>query len=307
MILWLLVLLAVVAVVPFAREWQRKKMDASARKKAPGQFAQLSLGITHYQWAGPKNGPVAVCVHGLTTPSFVWRSIVEGLVKQGFKVLTYDLYGRGYSDRPDSAQDQAFFIKQLNDLLTDQQVDGKLTMIGYSMGGIVATAFAAHQPDRIRDLVLIAPAGMKTSGFSTLRKLSCLPVLGIWFMLALYPRILLRGLDAEAGLQTTVPDINEMQRAELGWRGFIPAVHSSIKHVLTESFGPTHCKLNEAGVPVMAIWGRTDAVIPIEAAELLRSWNPDVETHILEAGHEVTYTDTNEVLILIDAFTKKHF
>lgn len=306
MIIWALILLAVLFAIPFAIELSRKQMDDTARISAPGEFAPLPQGVTHYQWTGPKDGPVAVCIHGLTTPSFVWSSTADGLAEQGFRVLTYDLFGRGYSDRAGGAQDQAFFLRQLNDLLEEQGVEGDLTVIGYSMGGIIATAFAANQPERIRDLVLLAPAGMKTAGFSMLRRISALPVLGEWLMLAVYPGILRRGLQAEANLETTVPGINDLQKAELDWRGFIPAVHSSIKNILTESFQPKHRTLKDAGVPVMAIWGRTDAVIPIESADLLLSWNPNVQTHIIDAGHEVTYTHTNDILNLIADFTKRH-
>ncbi|EEB85586.1 alpha/beta fold hydrolase [Roseobacter sp. GAI101] len=78
-------------------------MNDVARGSAPGQFAELSRGVTHYEWVGPARGPVAVCVHGLTTPSFVWRSITKGLVLMGFRTLIYDLYGRairiGQADR----------------------------------------------------------------------------------------------------------------------------------------------------------------------------------------------------------------
>lgn len=80
-------------------------------------------------------GPVAVCVHGLTTPSFVWHGLARGLATFGYRVLIYDLYGRGYSDRAPGHQDQAYFLQQLNDLLEDQQIKGDITLLGYSMGG----------------------------------------------------------------------------------------------------------------------------------------------------------------------------
>ena len=304
---WLLLILLAVVIWPIVTELCRKKMDQSARTEAPGQFSALSQGVTHFQWSGPEDGPVAVCIHGLTTPSFVWRSTTTGLVDQGFRVLTYDLYGRGFSDRPSGVQDQAFFLRQLNDLLQDQKVTGQLTVIGYSMGGVVAAAFASAHPDRVRDMILLAPAGMKTQGFGLLRQISLIPVVGLWLMLAVYPRVLRKGLAAEADLQTSVDGMNAMQRAELDWRGFVPSVRASIKGILTDSFEAAHRSIHQAKIPVMAVWGQVDDVIPVEAADLLQSWNPKTVTHIIEnAGHGVTYTHTNDILSMIDHFTKPH-
>jgi pimeloyl-ACP methyl ester carboxylesterase len=48
----------------------------------------------------------------------------------------------------------------LKALLADQDVSGDLTLLGYSMGGSVITAFAAAQPERIKHLILLAPAGI---------------------------------------------------------------------------------------------------------------------------------------------------
>ena len=55
------VALAVLIAAPFAREAMRRVPD---RATAPGQFARLSQGVTHYQWGGPVRGPVVVAIHG---------------------------------------------------------------------------------------------------------------------------------------------------------------------------------------------------------------------------------------------------
>lgn len=295
--IWAFFAVAVIVLLPLGAELSRKKMGPSTRAHAPGEFAQLSQGVTHYQWYGPQDGQTVLCIHGLTTPSFVWRSLADGLAKKGYHVLTYDLYGRGFSDRLSGTQDKAFFLRQLNDLLGHQGVKGDITVIGYSMGGVIATAFADTHTERVRELILLAPAGIKTRGFGLLRRISLIPVIGYWLMLAVYPGILRRGINSEAGLPVTVEDINGMQLAEMGWRGFIPSVHASIKGILTDNFETAHRKLHDLGLPVMVIWGRQDDVIPIEASELLRNWNPDVETHIIDdAGHAVTYSHTNIIL-----------
>ena len=121
-------------------------MDDAARAAAPGRIARLSQGATHYTWTGPENGPVAVCVHGLTTPLQAWDGIAARLAEAGYRVLAYDLYGRGYSDRPGGTQDSAFFLRQLDDLLADQGIAGDITLLGYSMGGAIAAGLPRGIP-----------------------------------------------------------------------------------------------------------------------------------------------------------------
>ncbi len=301
----LLILLLGVLIFPLVMEAARLPMNAKERDTAPGQLANLSQGVTHYQWTGPNDGPVVVCIHGLTTPSFVWQSVAKHLAELGYRVLTYDLYGRGYSDRPFGRQTPAFFLQQLNDLLEDQEVKGDHAVIGYSMGGAIAAAFAASRPDDIRQVVLLAPAGMEPVGEDRLRALFRTPVIGAWLMLLLYPSILKKGLEAEEGLPSSVPDITSMQRAELNYRGFVPAVHASMRGMLSDDLQETHGALYSQGIPVLAIWGQLDDVILISAKDKLGDWNPDSVHYVVEdAGHAVTYTHTAEVVEQIRVFLK---
>lgn len=105
---------------PFIAEAFRPRLTDKRRAAATGQVADLPNGPTWFQWRGPRDGPVAVCVHGLTTPSFVWGPLADHLAGLGFCVLTYDLYGRGLSARPKGEQDSAFFNAQLAALLDHQ-------------------------------------------------------------------------------------------------------------------------------------------------------------------------------------------
>ncbi len=92
-------------------------LDDKARSVSPGDFVQLSQGYVHYQLEGPETGETVVLVHGFSAPMFIWERTVPALTKAGFRVLSYDLYGRGYSDRPDVAYDKDLFDTQLLELL----------------------------------------------------------------------------------------------------------------------------------------------------------------------------------------------
>ena len=302
--IWTLILVALIALAafPFAREALRKPMNAAARRTAPGAFVQLSQGITHYRWIGPVRGPVAVCVHGLTTPSMVWDAVAKGLALMGFRVLTYDLYGRGYSDHVPGLQDQDFFLRQLTDLLDDQGITEDVTLLGYSMGGAIVSAFAARHPDRARRLILLAPAGMSHDLGKLAKFTRDTPILGDWLMLLRFPAAHRKGTEAERALPSEVPGIIDYQQAELTRRGFVPAVLSSLRGILPHPLEEAHRQISRDGIPVLAIWGRDDAVIPIRAMGQLAQWNRIARHEVIEgAGHGLTYTHASAVLRAIEA------
>ena len=290
-----------VAGWPFAAEALRPRMNTARRQTAPGNFAKLSRGLTHYRWlgseGGPEGGPVAVCVHGLTTPSFVWDPLARGLAGIGWRVLVYDLYGRGFSDRPGGAQDSAFFTRQLDELLQDQGIAGDITLLGYSMGGAIATAIAAPQPGRLRQLVLIAPAGLGHDLGPVARLAVNHDWLGRWLTLGFYPKSLRRATEAERGLPGQPAGMVDRQIAETRLKGFAPAVLASLRGVLDEDLDDAHRALAAAGVPVRAIWGDADEVIALSCRDRLADLNPEARQEVIAgAGHAVAYTHARQVL-----------
>ncbi|EAQ24367.1 alpha/beta fold hydrolase [Roseovarius sp. 217] len=293
----LLILAGLAIAAPFLREAMKPAMTDHLRKDAPGDFVTLSRGKTHYRWLGATRGPVAVCVHGLTTPCFVWHGIAAGLGKLGYRVLVYDLYGRGYSDRPDGPQDSAFFITQLEELLEDQGIAGDFTLVGYSMGGAIATAFAALHPEQLRALVLIAPAGLGHDLGRLAERVAQGGPLAQWLMLSGFPRSFRKGCEAERHLPSSVPGIVDLQQAQLRYRGFVPAVARSISGMVSEDLTEEHADIAETRLPVLAIWGREDTIIPLRSMARLAEINRSARQEVIEgAGHGLTYTHSEEVL-----------
>ncbi|MEO0403054.1 MAG: alpha/beta hydrolase, partial [Pseudomonadota bacterium] len=240
---------------------------------------------------------IAVCIHGLTTPSFVWRGLAKGLALMGFRVLVYDLYGRGLSDRVRGPQSADFFVRQLTDLLTHEKVKGQITLIGYSMGGAIAAHFTSRHYGMVKQLVLLAPAGMQDLAGPRLTMVRDIPIFGDWLFLLAYPIVLRQGIRAEANLTSSVEGINAMQHAETDRRGYFPAVLSSLRGLLRDTAEDAHKEIAAAGVPVLAIWGDQDDVIDLEGKDTLTAWNPQSK-HVVIAGaaHALTYSHTDQVL-----------
>lgn len=275
-------------------------MDGVARSMAPGQFVGLADGVTHYRLTGPKAGPVIVCIHGLTTPSYVWDGLTPALVQRGFRVLTYDLYGRGFSDRPFLRHDRALYINQLTGLLDALGLSVPVTLMGYSMGGSIATCLAAQQPERVKRLILLAPAGLGLSLGPFWDRTAKLPILGDWIVDTIGPAVLRKQLEDDRPKQSAVPDIVERVQEETRYRGYMRSVLSSVRHLLAEDLGADHARITANGTPVLAIWGSHDSVIPLSAMGRLTQINRNARQKELSgAGHDLGYTRCEDILRIL--------
>ncbi len=295
MTLWPWFVLACLAVVPVVRERLRKPMDGVARNAAPGDFVGLSRGVTHYRWIGPVRGPIAVCIHGLTTPSQVWEPLADHLAGLGYRVLVYDLYGRGYSDHVGGRQDLDLFSDQLSELLAALGLEEDLTLLGYSMGGSIAARFAASHPGKLRRLILIAPAGMIHDPGGVGRFAIQAPFLGDWLFHMVFPyshrRVSRLGPDRRMA---------KVQAAELARRGFVPSVLGSLRAALSRSLETEHREIARQGVPVLAIWGQADTVIPLTAMGQLAEWNRAArQEQIPGADHAVAFSHADRIAALL--------
>lgn len=288
------VVLGLIAL-PTILESLRKPVSEADRKAAPGKMVQLSKGATYYQWLGPVRGPVAVLVHGLSTPSAVWKDVAQCLGDNGYRVLVYDLYGRGLSDAPKGAQDTEFFLSQLDELLADQNLTEDLTLVGYSMGGAIATAFAANEPHRMKRLILLAPSGIATKESSFSEFCRTKSVLGDWLHGAM------AGFRMRAAIKrdqsaADAPEVIAAQKGELKRRGFLSAVLSSRRNILEAVQEHDHRSISRDGIPVIAIWGDQDSVIPISAVGTLAQWNRTAHQEVVEgAGHALPYSHGAQV------------
>ena len=60
-------------------------------------FVDLPSGRTHYEAIGA--GPAVILIHGVSGPLQTWEKTATALVDAGYRVIRYDLFGRGFSDR----------------------------------------------------------------------------------------------------------------------------------------------------------------------------------------------------------------
>ena len=80
---------------------ETEELNAETRKDAPGKFVELPNGFTHYDLAGSRAGRLVILVHGFSIPYYIWDPTFHALADAGLHIIRYDLFGRGFSGRPD--------------------------------------------------------------------------------------------------------------------------------------------------------------------------------------------------------------
>ena len=98
-------------------------------------------------------GQPVVLIHGVGLNKEMWGGQVVGLATH-YRVITYDMLGHGASPRPAAGTPLLGYADQLLELLDHLQLP-HATVIGFSMGGLVARAFALHYPERLQGLVVL--------------------------------------------------------------------------------------------------------------------------------------------------------
>src|SRR5215831_21219811 len=199
------------------RNPERDAIDAAARRSAPGKFIRLADGVTHYDVSGPDGGRPIVLVHGFSVPYYIWDSTASALAGAGFRVIRYDEYGRGLSDRPDVDYTRDLYDRQLMQLLDSLHVTERIDLAGVSMGGLVTGTFAERHPERVRSLTLVDPvAGTNGSSLGMFGW----PVLGpyLWQTLAV-PRMA-DGQASDFVNASRFPDWAARYREQVGYHGF---------------------------------------------------------------------------------------
>lgn len=281
---WLLLFAALVVGVlvalPFVRDTEHRALDAAARAQAPGRFVALSHGPVHVLEDGPADGPPVVLVHGFSVPSYVWEPLNERLAAAGFRVIRFDLYGRGWSARPAVVHDRDLFAGQLDELLDALALD-RVDLVGLSMGGAIVGRYAARHPERVRRLAFVAP-------LTRARDIAPLhwPLVGEWLN-----RVwLLPKLAASQMSDFVHPERHagwsERFRPQMEYEGFGDAILSTLRHVMVEDSLDDFAAIGRGTIPTLLVWGRQDSVVPFEHGDDVRAAIPSIAfLPVDEAGH----------------------
>jgi len=277
-----LLLVAGAAGIYGLRNPEMAALDDAARRGAPGRFVSLTDGVTHYDTSGPDSGRVAVLVHGFSVPYYIWDSTSVALAAAGYRVIRYDVFGRGLSDRPDVPYDGTLYDRQLSELLDSLRVRGPVDLMGLSYGGYVTGHFTATHPTRVRTLTLIDPAAVS----SRLPAILTTPVAGAWFWQVMQAPKAADGQLSDFLHPDRWPDWVDRYRPQMRYRGFGRALRRSAITSSRTNYPAHYAAVGATRVPVLLIWGLQDSTVSITHSSVVRNGIPGIEYFVVDsAGH----------------------
>lgn len=275
----------------------------SVRAASGGSFVQLRDGFTHYEIAGPDTAPVVVLAAGASVPGYIWQPTFDSLRIAGYRVLRYDYYGRGWSDRPRIPLTQEVYVHQLLQLLDTLQIRQPVTLAGLSYGGTVITSFAAVHPARVAALVYVAPAIRTPRPVPWYIRLQ--PVGDL--ILQWQSRNWAEGQLGDFLHPERFPDWADRYRPQMTYRGFRRSRRSDASANAELDARVSLAEVGRHPRPVLVLWGRQDRTVPIEQSEALLAALPRAAfVPIDSAGHLPQWEQPDTTHNALFAFLREH-
>jgi 2-hydroxy-6-oxonona-2,4-dienedioate hydrolase len=252
--------------------------------KVPFRLGYVQAGGVPTRYLEAGEGPALVLIHGAGAHLEVFLPVVP-LLAQGRRVIAYDMVGHGLSAKPPVDYTTEVLSTHLLDLLSALELP-RASLLGHSLGALVAAWTAAYRPERVDRLVLVTPGSvaddpevLKRIREGTLRALERLEQDAIrerlvWLfqrpealteeLIALRLSIYRLPEYREAALRALVMQDPEVRR-RFGWR---------------EEWARRMTK------PIFLLWSQKDPGTPAEGLHLLRKWWPQMaETELEGVGH----------------------
>ena len=277
--LFIIIVLAGIGAYIFflVKNQEVKKMNGAARINITGKFIQLTDGITHYQTGGVDTGKTIMLVHGFSVPYYIWDGTYDSLVQQGFHVIRYDEFGRGFSDRPDAVYNLALYRKQLFDLIAALKLTAPINLVGVSFGGAVVTDFAVHYPQLIDKIILIDPV------YSFSKKPE--PEIIADYKMAIRHQKQASGQLEDFKYPERFTAWVDRYKVQMQYKGFRHALISTINNCNGDTIISNYHLLNALHKKILLIWGKEDKTVPFKYSDSLKQILQVDFLPVDDAGH----------------------
>jgi pimeloyl-ACP methyl ester carboxylesterase len=241
------------------------------------------------------SGPPLVLLHGVSLSAAVWAPLFTEL--SGRRVLAIDLPGHGLSD-PDSYRtgQVRHRARELIDDIFDALGLDEASVIGHSLGGMLALWYAAAGAQRISRLIAIGEPAVALPGVRVRVPLSLLTVRGLGLAVLrspsprpIYRRLLAQGLG-QAEVAAAPDFLIEALRLSARRPGNATTV-SSLMHAIDHFGRPrpesvlTTAELRAITVPTMFIWGVDAPYLTADRARPSIHEIPRATLHEVPGGH----------------------
>ena len=242
-------------------------------------------------------------VHGATLGSMTYQDYAAPFVAAGFRVVLYDQYGRGFSDRPRAPFSIDLMRAQLAELMDHLEIE-RAHLYGLSLGGAIVTRFAAAHPNRVQTLGLQVPliGGANVSRGVLLARLPVVgPLLARFYAI---PAIIERGEsfspETEAGRA-----LMAHFKGQFAVEGTERIMAQMISGDALSDRMDDHRMIAAAGIPVHFAYAEDDPEIPVAQVKAAIAVYDNADAHEFTGGHFFSYGRAGELAALYAVFIEK--
>ena len=268
----------------------------------------------HFRVTGEESNPPIVLIHGFGASSDHWRNNAEIFASEGFRVFGIDLIGFGKSEQHLQSKikhlENQFWANQLAsflDEIVDIQKNGKVILIGNSLGALTAITTLSNRPELIKTIIaapLPEPVFVNPIKFSFPNWLLKVKSFLIKIVFHLFPLKTLVNLISRTKLitfalqsayfrsisnDTPLKRIVTVPAKRVNASKALRAMCIGMSNRPNSAKGPSiieKIKNLPNRPPILLIWGKQDKLIPIFLAKKLIKLHPWIKlTVINEAGH----------------------
>lgn len=245
------------------------------------------------------SGQPVILIHGWPLSSASWEKQVPVLVKSGYRVITYDRRGFGYSSRPTSGYDYDTLTNDLHTLMEKLDIRDA-ALVGFSMGGgEVARYLGTHGSDRVKQAVFMAAVtpfllrtsdnqeGLEETMFAGIQKA----------ILEDRPAFLSTFLDKFYSVESLKGKRISDDAVRLSWNiaaGASPVgTHDCVRSWLTDF----RADLRKVRIPTLVIHGDDDRILPLAVTgERMKRFAETSRLVVVPGGpHGLNWTHPEEV------------
>jgi pimeloyl-ACP methyl ester carboxylesterase len=268
-----------------------------------GRILDLAGGEVQVVDRGPRQRRPIVLIHCFTCAIGWWDRVMPALARD-HRVVAIDLLGHGGSAKPGSGysmEDQASLVAEA---LARLGV-ARATVVGHSLGGVVATALAVESPDLVERLVIVDQAPDNDgygAGLPLMAALTFTPVIGpvLW---QVAPDSAVEDGLSEAfapGFDLPTQLVDDFRR--MTYSSYDDSAAAETKYV---DEAPLDRRIAHSHTPLLAVFGDQDQIYDAEAALAAYARVPGARTQLIAgAGHSPNLEKPAETAGLILAFAK---
>jgi abhydrolase domain-containing protein 6 len=240
----------------------------------------------HYLIGGPSDGTPVVLVHGLGGAALNWVDVAP-LLAERYRVLVPDLPGHGLSTPLAAVPNLAVFADRIA-LVAEREGMLPATIVGHSLGGVVALRLALRRPDDVTGLVLASAAGISSTtrraryGLRILRLIGPRRLVAPWSHRVADSRRLRYLVFGRWGASDPLILSREAVDGFLVGTKLTSDSASAARAVVLDD---VRQELGELTCPVLVLWGARDNQLPLaDGFELARRLGADLRV-IADCGH----------------------